>query len=147
MKRLFLMLAFIGSTILTSSYASGNPASPAPVTQAFHSAFEGARDIRWEQVDALYKVTFYYEGQYRSLFYNNEGGLIAETRYLSSSQLPKALHASLQNEMQGRWVTNLFVVSVDGRKRYYATLENADQTILVQSAGAKKWVVYQKNDK
>jgi hypothetical protein len=72
------------------------------------------------------------------------GELIAVTRNLASTQLPKQLQASLKRELQGRWITELFVVSIEGENTYYATLQNADGAMMLKSAGAKKWVVYQK---
>jgi ABC-type transport system involved in multi-copper enzyme maturation permease subunit len=146
MKRFFIMLALIGATVFTSSYAAATKTSPV-VTQAFESSFHGAKEISWEQVGVLYKATFELDGKYHSAFYNNDGDLIAVTQNLSSTQLPKALQASLKNELKGSWITELFAVSIEGNDTYYVKLENANGFIMLKSAGAKKWAFYQKADK
>jgi hypothetical protein len=86
-------------------------------------------------------------GQYSAAFYNVDGDLIALTTNISSVKLPKALRASLKNDMQHYWVTDAFVVSIEGDRTYYVQLENADSRIVLKSAGAKKWNVYEKNEK
>lgn len=146
MKRIFIMMTLIGASIFSSSYAA--PANTSPVVmQAFQSSFYNAKEIQWEQVGVLSKATFVLDGQYRSVFYNSDGELMAVTQNLSTSQLPKALQASLKKELQGRWISNVFVVTIEGETTYYASLENRDTTMVLISAGTKKWAVYQKSEK
>lgn len=146
MKRLFIMLTLVGSTIFTSSYAADVKTAPAAV-QSFENGFYGATEVAWEQVGVLYKATFVLDGQHRSAFYNSDGELVAVTQNIASSKLPKGLQASLKHELQGRWISDLFVVSVEGDNTYYVTLENANTTIMLKSASAKKWSVYKTTEK
>lgn len=146
MKRLFLLAALVTSSFFMSSYANETKASDA-VTAAFQSNFTEAQEISWKQVGILYKASFVLNGKHHAAFYNNTGELIAVTRNVATSQLPKHLQASLKRELQGRWITELFVVSMDGEDTYYAMLQNADGAVMLQSAGVKKWVVYQKEGK
>jgi hypothetical protein len=146
MKRFIIILTLVGSTFFTSSYANDVKTSPA-AEQSFQNAFYGAKEVAWEQVGILHKATFVLDGQYRSAFYAGDGDLIAITQNIAASTLPKGLQASLKSELQGRWITNLFVVSIEGDNTYYVTLENADTTVTLKSAGTKKWAVYQHTDK
>lgn len=146
MKRLLIILSLVGSTIFTSSYATGTNAVPV-VMHAFETTFYGAKEVKWEQVGVLYKVTFAINGQYSSAFYNTDGELIAQTRNLTALQLPEALKASLKNEMNGYWITDVFAVTIEGESTYYVKLENADAGILLKSTGSKNWEMYKKNDK
>lgn len=146
MKQLFIVLSFIGSTLFSNSYAAAPIASPA-VMQAFQSTFYEAKEIRWEQVGVLSKATFVLNGEYRSAFYNSDGDLVAETQNLASTSLPKTLRKSLKNEMASRWITDVFVVSVEGDNTYYVTLENADTSVMLKSVGAKKWATYKVTEK
>ena len=145
MKRLFFFFSLLAASFFTSSYAADNTASAA--MQSFQTAFYGAKDIQWEQVGVLSKATFQLNGMYRSVFYNSDGELIAETQNVPTTSLPAALQASLKKELDGRWITEAFIVNVEGAKTYYVTLENADTTVMLRSADAKKWIVYQKMDK
>lgn len=146
MKRFFIIAALIGSTFFTSSYTAGIKTTPAAV-QSFQNGFSGATEVSWEQIGVLYKASFVLEGQHRSAFYNQDGELVAETQNIASFRLPKGLRTSLKQEAQGRWISDLFVVSVEGDNTYYVTLENADTTVVLKSVSAKKWTVYQKTDK
>ena len=146
MKRLFIMLALVGSAIFTTSYAAGTNNSPV-VKHSFEASFTGAKEIVWEQIGFLYKATFELNGQYRSAFYNNDGELVAITRNIKTTELPKALQNSLKKELNGTWITDLFVVTIEGDDTFYVNLENADTTVMLQSTGSKKWSIYQKKTK
>ena len=146
MKRLFFIFTIIGASVFSGSYAADAGTSPA-VVRAFQMDYFGAKEIVWEQVGVLSKATFELDGQYQSVFYSSDGDQVAVTQNLASTNLPKALRASLKKELQGRWITNLFKVSIEGEDTYYVTLENADTQLMLQSTGAKKWTVYQKHDK
>lgn len=146
MKRFFIMFAFISSTIFTSSYAAAPTATPAAVV-AFQTAFHGAKNIAWNQVGVLYKASFELNGEHRAAFYNGDGDLIATTQHLASTGLPTSLQNSLKAEMKAGWITELFVVTIEGSNTYYVKLENADTVVMLKSNGSKKWSLYQKNEK
>jgi hypothetical protein len=145
MKRLFFILTLVGASIFSSSYAADIKTSPV-VLQSFQSSFAGATEISWKQVGVLYKATFALNGQYTSAFYNTEGDLMAVTQNMSLTQLPKALQVNLKKELENSWITDLFVVNIEGENTYYVLIENADSKILLKSAGTK-WVTYQKDQK
>ena len=146
MKRLFIILALAGSSFFTSSYAAGPETSPA-VKQSFQTTFTGAKEIHWEVVGLLYKASFVMDGEHRCAFYNSDGELMAVTQNMTSVKLPKTLQASLQTEREGFWITELFVVSVEGVDTYFVQMENADTTVVLKSAGAKKWNIYKASEK
>jgi hypothetical protein len=145
MKRLFFILTLVGASIFSSSYAADNKTSPV-VLQSFQSSFAGATEINWEQVGVLYKASFALNGQYTSAFYNADGDLIAVTQNVSLLQLPKALQTNLKKELKNAWITDLFVVNIEGMNSYYVQIENADTKVLLKSAGTK-WMTHQKNQK
>jgi hypothetical protein len=145
MKRLFFILTLVGASIFSSSYAADNKTSPV-VMQSFQSSFAGATEIIWEEVGVLYKATFALNGQYTSAFYNLDGDLVAVTKNVSLVQLPKVLQTNLKKELKNTWITELFVVNVEGVNTYYVQIENADTKTLLQSAGTK-WMTYQKDQK
>jgi hypothetical protein len=145
MKRLFFVLTLVGASIFSSSYAADIKTSPV-VLQSFQSSFAGATEISWEQAGVLYKATFALNGQYTSAFYNADGDLVAVTKNVPLAQLPKALQTNLKKELKNAWVTDLFVVNIEGMNTYYVQVENADTKLLLKSAGTK-WVTYQKDQK
>lgn len=144
MKHLVLILTFVGSLFFSTTHAAGINMSP-DATQSFESAFLGAKDVTWEQIGVLYKASFVLDGQHKAAFYNAEGDLIAVTKNIAPAQLPKALRATLK--MNGMWISDVFVLTVEGDDTYYVKYENADTAVTLKSAGAKKWTVYQKAEK
>lgn len=146
MKQFLLLLSFVTGSFFMSSYAAAPKDNPV-ITAAFENRFAGATDIQWEQIGVLHKATFERGGQVTSAFYNNDGELIAQTKNVSSTRLPKALQTGLRASLNGYWISDAFVVTVEGADTYYAVLENATTTMMLKSTGGKKWTVYQKTDK
>jgi hypothetical protein len=146
MKRLFVILALVASSVFSSSFAAGTKTSPV-VVESFEMFFSDAAEISWEQVGVLSKATFVLDGQYQSAFFNRDGELVAVTKNVSSVTLPKALRANLKKELNGSWITDLFVVTIEGENTYYVTIEDANTTTVLKSTGAKKWMAYQKTQK
>lgn len=146
MKRLFIILAFVGSSVFSTANAAGNKTSPV-VLQSFQTSFSGAKEIIWKQVGVLYKANFVWNDEYHSAFYNSDGDLVAVTKNISSQQLPKALQMSLKKQREGFWISEAFVISTEGRETYYVKLENKDTTVALKSSGSKKWTIYQKTEK
>lgn len=146
MKRLFIILAFIGSAAFNNIHAADNKATPV-VEQSFENAYSGAKNITWKQVGDLYKASFVLDNQYVSAFYNSDGELVAVTKNISSLQLPQKLQKSLKNKLGNSWIGEVFVVNTDGKDTYFVKMENADTAVLLKSYSSNKWAVYQKNVK
>ncbi len=146
MKRFFIIALFTASAFFTSAYATGTNTAPA-AQASFHDAFYGATEVTWSNAGALAKAAFVLNGQHRTAFYTEEGELVAVTQNLTSAKLPKSLQAGLKQHLQGRWITNAFVVFMNGSKNYYVALENAGTTVVLKSGGSKKWAVFQTTEK
>jgi len=74
--------------------------------------------------------------------------LIALTRFISPNQLPLTLLSSLKNQFAtGYWISDLFEIESEAGTSYYATLDSADQTIILKSDGISGWSVFQKEKK
>ena len=81
-------------------------------------------------------------------YFNQSGDLIAVTRFISPSQLPMTLLASLKNQYAaGYWVSDLFEIESEAGTSYYATLESADQVIILKSEGISGWSTFKKEKK
>src|SRR3954464_970465 len=107
MKRFFLTLAI--ALITLSSFATNNndiKVAPAAL-KAFQTNFKSATEVYWSVSDNVYKASFSLNGQQASAYYDATGSLIALTRNISSTQLPITLQASLKNNYDCFWISDL----------------------------------------
>jgi hypothetical protein len=147
MKKVLLSIA----TVLmmgVSAFAANNDEGVANqlAVRSFKKDFATAKNIVWEQKDAFTKATFSLNGQVLFAYYNNNGDLQAVIRNITSDQLPINLLASLKNEYNDCWITDLFEMSSDDQTAYYVTLETSEKKIVLKSTGSA-WEVYTKEKK
>lgn len=116
------------------------------VLDAFHSAFATASEVTWSSGSNYFKATFNYNGKYVFAYYNEEGEMLALTRYISPADLPLALQNNLKKNYEGYWISDLFEASKNEGTNYYATLENAETKIVLNASGSS-WTVYSKTKK
>jgi len=80
-------------------------------------------------------------------YYNSNGDLQAVVRNITSDQLPINLLASLKNEYNDCWITDLFEMASNDETTYYVTLETSEKKIVLRSSGSGGWEVYSKERK
>ena len=148
MKKILLSIATV-LMIGASAFASGNNDGAANQTAVrnFKKDFATATNIIWEQKDALTKATFTLNGQIMFAYYNTNGDLQAVVRNITSDQLPINLLASLRNEYNDCWITDLFEMASNDETTYYVTLETSEKKIVLRSSGLGTWEVYSKERK
>jgi len=148
MKKILLSIATV-LMIGASAFASGNNdgASNQVAVRNFKKDFATATHIIWEQKDALTKATFTLNGQIMFAYYNSNGDLQAVVRNITSDQLPINLLASLKNEYNDCWITDLFEMASNDETTYYVTLETSEKKIVLRSSGSGGWEVYSKERK
>jgi hypothetical protein len=116
------------------------------VLDAFKTEFESASEVEWTIGSDYYKASFNYNGKYVFAFFNENGEMLGMTRHLSPLDLPLALQGNLKKNYEGFWISELFEAVKSDETSYYVTIENADNTIILQSSG-KSWSVYKKTKK
>jgi hypothetical protein len=116
------------------------------VLDAFKTEFESASEVEWTIGSDYYKASFNYNGKYVFAFFNENGEMLGMTRHLSPLDLPLALQGNLKKNYEGFWISELFEAVKSDETSYYVTIENADNTIILQSSG-NSWSVYKKTKK
>ena len=147
MKKILLSAAFALSLVTSSLFASPVPDINAKALTAFNNQFTNATDVEWSAGYDFYKATFLYNSNYVTAYYNTEGDFVATIRNITSSNLPLLLQTKLKSNYSDYWVTNLYELSKNEGTSYYITLENADQKIILKSAGDIDWTVNKKSNK
>lgn len=148
MKKIFLSIATV-LMLGSGAFAAGNNdgATNQSAVRNFKKDFATAKNIVWEQKDALTKATFTLDGQILFAYYNNNGDLQAVVRNITSDQLPINLLTSLRSEYNDCWITDLFEMASNDETTYYVTLETSEKKIVLRSSGSGAWEVYSKQRK
>ncbi|HEX6334962.1 MAG TPA: hypothetical protein VFZ78_12090, partial [Flavisolibacter sp.] len=120
MKRFIITIAIAVSFIGFSSFTGHEVSREA--LESFKSSFKSATEVTWTVTDEYYKASFSMNGQYITAYYRHEGELIAMTRNMSSLQLPINLQASLRQDYEKFWISELFELANNEGTTYYVTL-------------------------
>jgi len=133
---------------LTSAFANPSEEINQRAVASFNSEFVNAKNVTWQNEPKYVKATFTMMNQIMYAYYSNETGqLLAVVRNMLTDQLPINLLTSLKKNSEGHWVSGLFEVAKEDHTSYYATIENADETIILQSSGSNEWSVFKKSKK
>jgi hypothetical protein len=145
MKSIFFALCLMVSLLAQTSQAA-EPNVTALVTRAFESSFKEADNVQWSQVGEFMKVNFTLQDQSMFAFYNAQGELVVNGKYMTVKQLPKVTQKRLAEEAKGYKLTEVFEISDGLDSKFYATLDNGtEEKVMVSSGG--KWSTFKKTAK
>jgi hypothetical protein len=147
MKKRILLLSIALVSFTAFSFAADAPAISKNVIVSFNKQFSDARDIKWEHRASFDKAQFTINDMVLFAYYNNNGELLAVTRYISPKHLPLQILTSLKKDYTGYWISDLFEIHTDAGTDYFATLENGDQITVLKSEGTNGWQIFQKEKK
>jgi hypothetical protein len=149
MKKRILLLSIVLVSFTAFSFAADAPVSVSKnVISSFNKQFSNARDIKWEVQADFVKAQFTVNEIVLYAYFAKSGDLIAVTRFISPNQLPLSLLTTLKKQYtNGYWVSDLFEIESEAGTSYYATLESADQVIVLKSDGISGWSTFQKEKK
>ena len=144
MKTVLLFAALLWAAASNQSFASDGNVNPG-VLRTFQINFGQITDVKWSVVDQLYRADFEVDGEATSAFFSPEdGSMVACSRYLKISELPRTLQRSLAEAAASGAITEVFEVQSDAGTDYYATVQNDRKTVVLKAAAAK-WNVYKKS--
>lgn len=143
MKHLFIAFTLLLSVVANNTFASGPDVNPV-VLKSFHKSFSNVSDVQWSKVENLYKATFTINNQIVCTFYNEDGLLVASSRYIIASQLPEYLQTDLEKYKGDYRVKEIFEVSDESGIKYFTTLEKAGKLLLLKSSASRTWSTYKK---
>lgn len=145
MKPILIAVALLAGTF-TKSFASDGPIVEPVVLKSFHSTFANATEVDWSTSQDFYKAVFFLNGQYITAYYNPDGTMQALSRHISAATLPVILQTALKNDYKDQWVSDVLEVTNDGGVKYYVTMEDASQKIILKSSSTT-WSTFQKQRK
>jgi len=148
MKKIMLALAVILTVGLTSAFAKSNEDINRNAIASFKSDFSQATQVSWQEGKDYAKATFTLNDQVMFAYYSKENNeLMAVVRNILSDQLPINLFTSLKKDYGSEWISGLFEMAKPDHTVYFATLENADQRVVLKSDGSNEWTVFKTEKK
>jgi hypothetical protein len=147
MKKRILLLSIVLVSFTAFSFAADVPAISKNVISSFNKQFSNARDIKWENQANFSRAEFTMNDMVLFAYFNNNGELLAITRFISPNQLPLQIYSSLKSNYADYWVSDLFEIQTENGTSYYITIQNADQILILKSEGTSGWQTFQREKK
>ncbi len=144
MKKVIAGLVLGAVLLVNSAFAHKSETVNERVQSAFKQEFVQAKEVNWVKTNTYFKAVFKMNGDVLTAFYTEDGEMMGVTRNLLSTELPINLQTSLKKEYDGYWVTDLFEFARPDASGYFITIENADQSITLQSSDGSNWSTFRK---
>ena len=141
MKPLLIAFTLFSSVFAKTTFAQQNPITPA-VLHTFNLSYSKATNVKWSEVDNMYKAEFMLNDQSSSIFYSKDGAVIATSRFIVPSQLPIQLQASLEKNYKNYKLTGLFEVVNEEGSNFYAVVEDNKNKITLKSILNQDWATH-----
>jgi hypothetical protein len=125
-----------------NTFAADSPVTK-PVLHSFQKSFSSAKEVAWTVSKDIYKAEFTFTNQHVTAYYDGAGTLLGLSKNILSTQLPVLLQNSLKENYNDYWIASLIEFSTEEGTSYYATLENADNKMIIKS-NVNSWSVDKK---
>ena len=136
----FVLLA-ITSLIMSTVFAY-DPNSK--VLKAFSETFATAQNIKWQEFDDHYSVSFLYSGIQSKLNYDLEGNILGSTRYYDPAALPMNIFTKLKRENPNRELFGVTEITVGDDMVYFVKMQDAKHWITLKVDPSGNSQVYEK---
>ena len=143
MKKKFVTILALVMLTITTAFATETSVSKDALT-TFTATFAKATDVKWEMSGDYYKASFQINGHSLNTLLSEQGDIIAVYRNIVSADLPLYLQGALYKNYSKFWISDLAEYAIKGETRYYITLENGDEKIIMQNMGTDDWSLVKK---
>jgi hypothetical protein len=146
MKRASIPIIILLSLCITAVFGATIPVN-GKILASFRKEFSKASEESWKTLNGYEVVSFRTENKYLTAYYLESGELKAVTRNVSTDQLPIYLQNSLKTSYKDYWITELFEIASDSETRYFVSIENPDQKLVLNSVDSVDWNIVERADK
>jgi hypothetical protein len=129
MKKLFVIVACALFTVTATAYVE-DPNEK--VLRSFNETFRGAEDVKWEEYDSYYTVSFVNAGIRSKVNYDKEGNMLGSLRYYLPSMLPLNIQSKLKKEYTRKSLYGVTEVTFGTEVTYYVKMEDEKSWITVK---------------
>ena len=138
MKQMFAL--FCGCLIFASTYADPNE----KVLKAFSETFTGAKNVKWQESDESYFVSFDNAGTYSRVRYDKDGNILGSTRYYQPSMLPISIFNKLKREYSKKELFGVTEVTVGDVMTYFVKIHDQKNWITLKVDAEGNSEIYEK---
>lgn len=141
MKKVFFAICAVLLTV--GAFADPNE----KVLKSFKETFANAEEVKWQEYDNYYTVSFV-TGSIRSrVNYDKEGNMLGSVRYYKPQQLPLNIYTRLKKEFSKKSLFGVTEITTNNQVAYYVKMEDAKfwTTVKVDESGNS--MVYEKYKK
>ncbi len=139
MKKIVLL---VSTCLIISTVFAYDPNSK--VLKAFSETFATAQNIKWQEFDDHYSVSFLYSGIQSKLNYDLEGNILGSTRYYDPAALPMNIFTKLKRENHNRELFGVTEITVGDDMVYFVKMQDAKYWITLKVDPSGNSQVYEK---
>lgn len=141
------LLAIICTMFLISGAFAYDPVVNERVLKSFKETFTSVEDVKWEEYNTYYTVTFVHSGIRSKVNYDKEGNMLGSIRYYSPQMLPLNIYSKLKREYPTKSLYGVTEVTFGQDVAYYVKIEDAKSWITVKVDASGNSEIYEKYKK
>lgn len=144
MKKVF---ALITASFLAIAAFAFDPTVNEKVLKSFKETFASAEDVKWEEFNAYYTVSFVQGGIQSKVNYDKDGNMLGSIRYYNPQMLPLNIFNKLKKQYSKNELFGVTEVTFGGDVTYYVKMQNAKHWITVKVDAIGNSEVFEKYKK
>jgi len=142
MKKIFFIAA---AALFTATIAKADPSEK--LLNSFKSTFPAAKNVKWNDSESGYMVSFVQTGTLTKIKYDKEGNFVNSLRYYQEKDLPVKILMTLRKKYNGKNVfgvtefTNaegiIYQVTLNDDKKWYIVNASTDGDLTLKDSYLK----------
>ena len=141
MKKVFALIT--ATCIAFASYAF-DPSVNDKVLKSFKETFAAAEDVKWEEFNAYYTVSFVQGGIQSKVNYDKEGVMLGSIRYYTPQMLPLNIFNKLKKQYSNKELFGVTEVTFGTDVTYYVKIQDAKSWITLKVDGVGNSEIFEK---
>lgn len=131
MKKILVTIA-ISSLGLFTTFAAENSTIDPRIISAFEKEFSFAKNAKWELKQDLVQVSFLFNDQAVTAWYNSDATLVTVARNMLYAQLPISVIKALDNRYPDAAFFGILEIIHNGEVQYQLNAETKKKTLLLK---------------
>lgn len=147
MKKLFIAAIAALAFTTTAIAADGSKKVSASALENFKRTYKEAGDIRWTVTAQFTKASFLMDGERVEAYYGSDGNFLAESKAVSTQDLPKAARRDLQKKYSSYTIKEVIQYVTYDKVEYYVSLDNEKEIKILKISGTGDMQIHKTTQK